>query len=90
MAQDSAQDASTSHSNHPRITKNLQKPKVFRTFSEVTYAQTCPQNRPKINKKTNQITSKNPSPVLDAFWDLFFKDLALFGEPLRGQLASIF
>ena len=49
-----------------------------------------PPNRPKIDKEHDQITFKNQSPVLDAFWELLFEDFALFGEPLRGQLASIF
>ena len=39
---------------------------------------------------TVEITYTNQSPALDTFLELFFEDLALFGEPLRGQLASIF
>ena len=44
------------------------------------------KNQQNINKNTHE----NQSPVLDAFFELFFENFALFGEPLRGRLASIF
>ena len=44
----------------------------------------------KNQQKNNKNTHENQSPVLDAFFELFFKDFAVLGEPLRGRLASIF